>query len=177
MWSTRSPATDGLRSGVRFHAEHRFDAPLSAVAAVLGEPELYLALRLPDVDPAELVEHRTDGTVVTVVLRYRFAGRLDPIAAGLLGGRQLTWLQELRVDARSGSGTLTMAAEGGARLLHSSADLVLTADGAGTVRHLDGELVVGVPGIGRMAERRIVPGLLGRLDIEAEAVRCRLRER
>jgi hypothetical protein len=30
--------------------------------------------------------------------------------------------------------------------------------------------VVAVPGIGRMAERRIVPGLLARLDIEAEAV-------
>jgi len=38
------------------------------------------------------------------------------------------------------------------------------------VRRLDGELVVAVPGIGRMAERRIVPGVAARLDIEARAV-------
>ena len=39
---------------------------------------------------------------------------------------------------------------------------------AGSVIH--GELVVAVPGIGRMAERRIVPGLLRRMDIEAQAM-------
>ena len=35
---------------------------------------------------------------------------------------------------------------------------------------VDGELVVDVPLVGAMAERRIVPGLLRRLDIEAAAV-------
>jgi hypothetical protein len=39
---------------------------------------------------------------------------------------------------------------------------------------LDGELVVAIPGVGRMAERRIVPGLLRRLDIEADAVDAEL---
>ncbi|MGH9207805.1 MAG: DUF2505 family protein, partial [Acidimicrobiales bacterium] len=56
-----------------------------------------------------------------------------------------------------------------------AADVVLTADGSGSVRRIDGELVVAVPAIGRMAERRIVPGLLRRLDIEAEALDDRLR--
>jgi hypothetical protein len=36
--------------------------------------------------------------------------------------------------------------------------------------------VVAVPGIGRMAERRIVPGLVRRLDIEAEALDAQLEQ-
>lgn len=39
-----------------------------------------------------------------------------------------------------------------------------------SVRRLDGELRVAVRPIGGMAERRILPGLLRRLDIEAQAV-------
>lgn len=40
-----------------------------------------------------------------------------------------------------------------------------------TVRRLEGRLTVALPGIGGLVERRIVPGILGRLDVEAEAVR------
>ena len=57
---------------------------------------------------------------------------------------------------------------------HGTARFVLTRQGDGTVRRIDGELVVELPGIGRMAERRIVPGLLRRMDIEAEAVERQL---
>jgi Protein of unknown function (DUF2505) len=59
--------------------------------------------------------------------------------------------------------------------LHGSADFVLISAGGGTVRRLDGELVVAVPVIGRMAERRIVPGLLRRLDRDAQALDDRLQ--
>jgi hypothetical protein len=58
--------------------------------------------------------------------------------------------------------------------LHGAADFVLTAAAGGSVRRLDGDLVVAVPGIGRMAERRIVPGVLHRLDVEAQAIEDRL---
>jgi hypothetical protein len=51
-----------------------------------------------------------------------------------------------------------------------------TVDGA-SVRHLDGDLVVAVLGIGRMAERRIVPGILQRLDIEGQAINDQLCQR
>ena len=54
------------------------------------------------------------------------------------------------------------------------ADFHLEPSGEGTVRRLHGELVVAIPGVGRMAERRIVPGLLRRLDIEAEAAGVQL---
>lgn len=51
--------------------------------------------------------------------------------------------------------------------------MLVAKDGL-TLRRLDGELTVAVPGIGRMAEARIVPGLLRRLDLEAAAVARRL---
>jgi Protein of unknown function (DUF2505) len=108
-------------------------------------------------------------------LRYDFVGHLDPLARRLLGGRRLTWLQELRLDRTSGAGRLTFAAEAEPRRLHGRADVVIESDDGGTRRTLDGELVVEVPVVGRNAERRIVPGLLRRLDIEAAALDEHLR--
>jgi Protein of unknown function (DUF2505) len=108
-------------------------------------------------------------------LRYDFVGHLDPLARRLLGGRRLTWLQELRLDRATGGGRLTFAAEADPRRLHGRADVVTEPDDAGTRRTLDGELVVDVPIVGGNAERRIVPGLLRRLDIEAAALDQRLR--
>ncbi len=73
-----------------------------------------------------------------------------------------------------GSGVIHFEAEKDPRQLHGSSDFVLSAAEGGTERHLDGELVVAVPGIGRIAERRIVPGLLRRLDIEAQGLEDQL---
>ena len=71
---------------------------------------------------------------------------------------------------------LRFEAERDPKRLHGGARFVLTTVADGTVRRLDGELVVAVPGVGRMAERRIVPGLLRRLDIEAQALNVRLKD-
>jgi hypothetical protein len=101
----------------------------------------------------------------------------DPIAQRLLGSSRLTWIQEVRIDPSAGAGTLRFEAEKDPRRLHGAADFVLVPTESGTVRRLDGDLTVAVPGIGRMAERRIVPGLLQRLDIEARAIDDQLRER
>ncbi len=127
-----------------------------------------------------------------LVLRYEFMGGLDPVALRLLGGERLTWSQELRLFGSSG-GRLEFAAEANPRALHGRADFVFEgvgsvfesgaerAEGPGmaavvdtTLRRLEGELVVALPVIGGMAERRIVPGVLARLDVEAGAVRRRL---
>jgi hypothetical protein len=155
---------------VHFHAEHRFSGSKQAVAALLADPAFYLSLVLPDLGQPAVVEQRVDGDGDVLRLRYEFVGSLDPIAQRLLGSSTLTWIQEVRIDQSAGSGTLRFEAEKDPRRLHGAADFVLTAADGGTVRSLDGELVVAVPGIGRMAERRIVPGLLRRLDIEAQAL-------
>lgn len=151
------------------------DGSTEAVAAILADPDFYLGLDLPDLSQPQVLEHGTDGDEAVVRLRYEFVGGLDPVAQRLIGSGRLAWVQEVRVDQSAGSGHLRFEAEKNRRQLHGSADFVLKPDGTGTVRTIDGELVVAVPGIGRMAERRIVPGLVRRLDIEAQALDDQVR--
>ena len=162
---------------MRFHSEHHFDAPVEAVEAILVDPAFYLGLILPDLSTPELLDQRSDGDTTTLKLRYEFVGSLDPIAQRLLGSNRLAWIQAVELDRSAHSGTLRFEAEKDPRRLHGSAAFVLAPDGAGSVRRLDGDLVVAVVGIGRMAERRIVPGIVHRLDIEAEALSDRLPSR
>jgi Protein of unknown function (DUF2505) len=159
---------------VRFHTEHTFTGSEQAVATLLSDPDFYLGLTLPDLGQPELLEQRLDTTDAIVRLRYEFVGSIDPIARRLIGSDRLSWIQEVRVDRSAGSGTLRFEAEKSPKQLHGTAAFVLTTAGRGCVRHLDGELVVAVPGLGRMAERRIVPGITRRLDTEAQALNDRL---
>lgn len=160
--------------GVRFRADHRFSAPPDAVARLLADPGFYLGLDLPDVGRPELVEEgqRDGGPVLR--LRYEYTGHLDPVARRLVGSR-MAWTQEVAMDGPRRSGTLRFEADIDPRRFHGRAGFDLVEDGSGTRRTLEGELVVAVPGIGGMAERRIVPGVLRRLDLEAEALEARLR--
>jgi hypothetical protein len=162
---------------VRFEAQHQFNGPPPAVAAMLADPTFYLGLAFPDLSLPELVDTHKDRDVVTLRLRYEFVGNLDPIARRLLGSGRLTWIQEVRVDQSTDSGSLRFEAERDPGRLHGRADFTLTTVPGGCVRRLEGDLVVAVPGIGRMAERRIVPGIVARLDIEAQALADRLQNR
>jgi hypothetical protein len=155
---------------VRFDTEHSFAAPAAAVVGVLTDPDFYLDLALPDLDQPELLGSTDDGDAAVIRLRYQFVGRLDPMARRLIGSGRLAWIQEVRVRRSTSSGTLGFEAEREPRRLHGSAEFTLAPSAGGTTRRLEGELVVAVPGVGGLAERRIVPGLLRRLDIEAEAV-------
>jgi hypothetical protein len=155
---------------VRFHTEHVFAAPAAAVAGVLTDPAFYLDLTLPDLEQPELLGSADDGDAAMIRLRYEFVGRLDPMARRLIGSGGLAWIQEVRVQRSTSSGTLGFEAEREPRRLHGSADFTLAPSARGTTRRHEGELVVAIPGVGGLAERRIVPGLLRPLDIEAEAV-------
>jgi Protein of unknown function (DUF2505) len=161
-------------SAVHFAVEHRFAAPIDAVIAGLTDPAFHRELQLPDLALLD-VEDRANGTEAVLRLRYDFVGHLEPFARRLLGDRRLTWLQELRLDRSTGTGRLTFEAEADPRRLHGRAQVSLAPDDGGTRRRLDGELIVAAPVVGNMAERRILPGLLRRLDIEAEALDRRLR--
>ena len=167
---------------MRFSAEHRFDQLPAAVAEVLVDRAFYEALDLPDLSLDAIVaagpgEHPGERLLV---LRYEYTGNLDPMARRLLGGNRLTWTQEVRVrPAGSGprapsEGSLVFRSEASPGMLHGDARFNLVAEGNGTVRRLEGQVVVGVPVVGRLAEQRIVPGVLARLDVEADAARRRL---
>jgi hypothetical protein len=160
---------------MRFRAEQRFAGVTPrAVAELLVDPAFETTVDLPDLSRPTVVEHRAEGDTAVLQLRYEFVGHLDPIAQKLLGGRTLAWIQTLRLDLAAGTGDLTFAAEADPKRLYGDATVQLRADGVDTVRTFDGEFVVKAPVIGGMAERRILPGLLRRLDVEADAVRAHL---
>jgi len=167
---------------MHFRAEHHFEGTPAQVAGILFDPSFYATLELPDVGPAEILEApSTDPSGArTIELRYEYTGGIDPVVRRLLGGAALTWTQRLTLatsDASPGSLTGTLAIEGDANasILHASANVRLEpALEGGTRRCIDGDLVVGLPGLGGIAERRIVPGVLRRLEVEADALARRL---
>jgi hypothetical protein len=160
---------------MRFEAEHDFAAPCAAVAAVLCDPDFHTQLALPDLSLPTVVGHADDGTTKELTLRYEYLGQLDPIARKVIAGRQLTWIQALRLDTTTYTGTLTFSAEAAPDRLNGRADVALAADGdARCHRRIAGDLRVHVPLVGGTAERRIVPGLLIRLDVEAAALALRV---
>lgn len=175
----RTPLPPQQTDAVKFHAEHEFPGSRAAVADILCDPAFHLALDLPDLSRPEIVERSAVGAAQLLRLRYTFTGHLDPVARRLLAGRSLTWLQELRLDATTGIGRLSFSAEAEADRLYGSAEVSLVEVGVGggsavegprTQRRIAGNLFVKVPLVGGTAERRIVPGLVRRLDVEAEAL-------
>ena len=167
----------GNTARVDFTAEHSFTALPLAVTDVMCDPAFQTRLDLPDLSRPEVVESTTNGTTRVLRLRYEYIGKLDPIARRVVGSRQLTWLQDLQVDTATMAGSLTFAAEAEPEKLFGRAVLVLTAAADGTTRRITGSLSVKVPLVGRTAERRIVPGLVQRLDVEAAATEAELKAR
>jgi hypothetical protein len=155
---------------MRFQAEHSFNGSPGAVAALLVDPQFYEGLALPDLSQPEILESSSDAEHSLLRLRYEFVGTLDPIARRLLAGNQLSWIQEVRVERSLGTGDLTFGAAADPTRLHGSGHFTLNEEDGRCVRQLSGELVVAVPLVGRRAEKKIVPGVLRRLDIEAEAI-------
>lgn len=157
---------------MHFEVEHEFPAPPAKVGDVLCDAAFHTQLDLPDLSRPEVVESSVDGTTRLLRLRYQYIGSLDPIARKILGGRKLTWIQELRLDTTTHTGTLSFSAEEDAGRLYGAAEVAIVAvDGdERSRRHIGGDLHVRVPLVGGTAERRIVPGLVRRLDVEATAL-------
>jgi hypothetical protein len=157
---------------VRFEVEHEFPATPTAVAEVWCDPAFHSHLELPDLSLPEVIAHTVDGTVHVVRLRYGYVGQLDPIARKIVGGRKLTWIQELRLDWSTGAGTLSFSAEEEPRRVNGSADVTIVAVGdSASRRRIAGDFHLRIPVVGGTAEKKIVPGLLRRLDVEADALR------
>jgi hypothetical protein len=159
---------------MRFEVSHEFAASVAAVCGVLLDASFQRALVLPDLSLPEVLDESAEGTARFLKLRYEFVGSLDPIAKRVIGARKLTWIQEMRLDSASGVGSLLFSAEADPKKLFGSARVTLIARDGGTTRTVAGDLFVKVPLIGGTAERKIVPGLVRRLDVEAEAVRVAL---
>ena len=164
---------------MRFEADHEFPAARAAVVDVLCDPAFHTHLDLPDLGRPEVIESSTTGDARVLRLRYEYIGQIDGIARRIVGNRKLTWIQELRLDTSTYTGTLSFSAEEDAGRLNGEAKVTLSEldDGARTQRHITGDLHVKVPLVGGTAERKIVPGLVRRLDVEAEGLAIEVASR
>ena len=155
---------------MKLAATHRFAAPLAAVCAAMADPDFYAVLRLPDVDPPELISLSGRGDRVDVHVRFRYTGRLDPIARRIVGHDHISWVQQLEIDQTAQTCALSVVPEISAVTVSCHGTFALRDDGTGCRRTLDGDLRIRVPIIGSRAERSLAPGILRRLDLEAEAL-------
>jgi len=139
------------------------------------DPEFQTHLELPDLSLPTVVTHDVDGTICLLRLRYEYTGQLDSMARRVIGGRTITWVQELRLDRATGTGTLSFSADDDGGRVNGEASVTITAtDGDGSHRRIAGDFHIRIPVVGGTAERKIVPGLVRRLDVEAAALSDRL---
>lgn len=152
-----------------FSAEHRFAADPGRVAAGMTDPAFAPRLaELPDVGASEALGSGRDGPVSWLRVRLAYDGQLDPVAQRVLGGDEVAWIQEYRLDAERLTGTVDITPERHQGLLRCGASLRLHADDGGTRRSMEGRLEVRVPLVGGRAERLLAPAILRRVDLEAE---------
>jgi hypothetical protein len=160
---------------VQFEREHEFAGTVEQVATLMSDPGFQSVLDLPDLARPDVVASDLDGTTRHLRLRYEYVGQLDPIAQRVVGGRSLTWVQDLRIDLATGAGTLGFTADGAGGRADGTATVIITATGDDACRRrIRGDFRIRIPLIGAKAERAIVPGLLRRLDVEADEVAAEL---
>ena len=165
----------GQTPGVHFEAEHEFAGSVEQVASLMSDPGFQTMLDLPDLARPDVVAQDVDGTAHHLTLRYEYIGQLDPVAQKVVGGRKLTWVQDLRIDLSTGAGTLGFTADGVGGRADGDATVIITAVGDATCRRLiSGDFRIKIPLVGGKAERAIVPGLVRRLDVEAAEVTAEL---
>jgi hypothetical protein len=160
---------------VKLAASHIFGAPAAAVCEAMGDPNFYASLELPDVEAPEVLVRTADGERVDIHVRFTYSGKLDAIARRIVGSDHVTWVQRLVIDSASRSCALTVVPAAGVVPVTCVGTFELhDADGEQCLRTLDGELRVKVPIIGGRAEKSLAPGILRRLDVEAEAMNAYL---
>jgi hypothetical protein len=137
----------------------------------MGDPDFYAGLHLPDVELPEVIARTATGDHVDIHVRFTYTGKLDPIARRVVGHDRVAWVQRLVIDTSSQSCALSVTPEVGVVPVTCTGTFELHgADGEQSLRTLAGELRVKVPLIGARAERSLAPGIVRRLDLEAEAL-------
>jgi hypothetical protein len=163
---------------MHFEVRHELSGSPTAVAAILCDPAFHEGLELPDVSAPEIIEHSTNGDSCVCKLRYEFTGHLDPIAQKVVAGRKLEWNQDLTLDCERGRGTLEFSASVDPKRLNGQATIALDAldalDGTRTRLTIAGDLHVRIPLLGGRAEKAIVPGIVRRLEVEADGIEAAL---
>jgi hypothetical protein len=155
---------------VKLTAVHQFASSADAVCAGMGDPDFYAGLQLPDVELPEVISRTGNGDRVDIHVRFTYTGKLDPIARRIVGHDHVEWVQQLDIDCHALSCSLQVVPAIRTIPVSCTGGFVLRNTETGCVRTLDGDLRIRVPLIGSRAERSLAPGIMRRLDLEAEAL-------
>ncbi len=153
---------------MKFHLEHRFDAPLEQVEAATANPAFLESTRLPDVGPPKVLSRDEAGDTVTLRVQYQYTGSLDALARRVLRSGDVTWVQEMVIDRGTHETRFTVTPKVYPERFECGGLMRLTESQGVTERVIDGELRIKVPLFGSRAEGLIVPGLRSRMKREAE---------
>lgn len=154
---------------MRFTLEHRFDAPVDAVAEASLDPAYQeLLAELPNLGSREVTEldERADGSIHRVV-RYKLGASLPAPVAAVLGSTA-SWDEVADYDPGSREWTFEIRPHVLGGRLRCRGRYVFVPDGPeATRREVEVDLSVKVPLVGGRAEREIRKGLVETMDAEA----------
>ena len=156
---------------MKFSIEQRFAAAVDDVARAYADPHLYVALQdLPKLSQPVVVGHAVDGDVVTLEVRYRFAGELSSAARAVIDPARLTWVERSVHDLATNATTFTMLPDHYADRFRCSGSYRFEAAEGGTSRRGEGDLRVRVLLVAGAVEGAIVSGLKEHLIDEVPIV-------
>ena len=84
---------------MRFTIEQRFAAPVDEVARAYADPALYASfVGMHKLSKPEVLDHRVDGDIVRLDVRYRFVGELSSAARAVIDPSRLSWIERSSHD-------------------------------------------------------------------------------
>ena len=154
-----------------FTVTQTFAAGADAVARAYASPDLYgLLVGLPKLGAPEVVDHRVDGALVHLQVRYRFVGDLSPAVTAVIDPRRLTWVEHSSHDLVARTVRYRLVPDHYPDRLQSSGTCAIEPAGDGSTRTVSGRLKVKALVVGGAVERAIVSGLREHLAAEVAVV-------
>ncbi len=156
---------------VRFHVVQPVSASREAVVAAVVDPHLYESMRdMPSLGTPSVIEHRVDGDLNRLRIRYAFRGRLSSAARAVLDPAKLTWVVNLDVDMKRYDAQFRMIPDHYADRIKCAGSYRFEARGDSTDQVMEGELVVNALLVAGAIEKAIMSGFEEHIAEQAKAV-------
>lgn len=158
---------------MRFSSRQSYTHDVGDVVDAYADPGLYEALpELPKIGRPQVLDHRRDGGLVHLDIRYAYVGDLPGAALTVIDPARLTWVQRTTVDLDRHRTRLTLLPDHYPDRLECTGQFAFSSlpGDAGCERRVEGDLRVRVMVVGGQVERALVSGLAEFLTAEAAAV-------
>lgn len=156
---------------MKFEFEQRFAHPVQEVEQALLDVGFIGGMAtLPKLGAPEVLSREVSGPVVSMRVRYAFAGEVSGAVRRVVDPARLTWVEESTTDTGSHTATFRIVPDHYGMLLRCDGSYTLAATGDGSVRVARGDVRVNVPVVGSKVERVILSGMQEHAQAEADLV-------